>query len=81
MLLHDNLYLFFVSQLVEIAEGSLMEPENVTSFSPSECPQPNMKFEGYYNRDSIKYRDIYSIPEAKTIIRGTYRYKVGAWHM
>jgi saccharopine dehydrogenase-like NADP-dependent oxidoreductase len=29
----------------------------------------------YPNRDSLSYADIYGIPEAKTIYRGTYRYK------
>jgi len=32
-------------------------------------------FEGYPNRDSTKYREIYSIPEAQTLIRGTFRYQ------
>jgi len=32
------------------------------------------KFEVYPNRDSISYKDIYGIPEAKTIFRGTFRY-------
>jgi saccharopine dehydrogenase (NADP+, L-glutamate forming) len=31
--------------------------------------------EVYPNRDSISYRDIYGIPEAQTIYRGTFRYK------
>ena len=63
-------------QLVEIAEGSLMDSENITSFKPSESPRSDMEFEGHYNRDSTKYVDIYNIPEAETVIRGTYRYKV-----
>ncbi len=29
----------------------------------------------YPNRDSISYRDIYDIPEVKTMYRGTFRYK------
>jgi saccharopine dehydrogenase (NAD+, L-lysine-forming) len=32
-----------------------------------------MQLEWYPNRDSTPYSDIYSIPEAHTIIRGTYR--------
>lgn len=28
----------------------------------------------YPNRDSISYKDIYGIPEAKTVFRGTFRY-------
>lgn len=30
-------------------------------------------FEGYPNRNSKQYIDIYDIPETKTIIRGTFR--------
>ena len=37
---------------------------------------PNVgKFEGYGNRNSLNYVDIYKIPEAKTLIRGTFRYE------
>lgn len=31
-------------------------------------------FEGYPNRDSVPYREIYGIPEALTVFRGTLRY-------
>ena len=31
--------------------------------------------EGYPNRESTDYADRYGIPEAKTILRGTLRYK------
>jgi saccharopine dehydrogenase-like NADP-dependent oxidoreductase len=31
-------------------------------------------FEGYPNRDSVPYREIYGIPEARTVLRGTLRY-------
>ncbi len=31
------------------------------------------KFEGYPNRDSMSYIDIYGIPETKTMLRGTFR--------
>jgi saccharopine dehydrogenase (NADP+, L-glutamate forming)/spermidine synthase len=35
---------------------------------------PDMgKFEGYPNRDSMSFIDIYSIPETKTMLRGTFR--------
>ncbi len=35
---------------------------------------PNLgTFEGYPNRDSISYVDIYSIPEVRTMMRGTFR--------
>jgi len=32
-------------------------------------------FEGYPNRNSVPYKDIYGIPETDTIIRGTFRYR------
>lgn len=32
------------------------------------------KFEGYPNRNSVQYREIYDIPEARTLLRGTLRY-------
>ena len=37
---------------------------------------PGVEFEGIYNRDSIKYIDLYKIPEVQTLLRGTLRYKV-----
>lgn len=33
------------------------------------------KFEGYANRDSLKYRDIYGLQDIPTIYRGTFRRK------
>ena len=33
------------------------------------------RLEVYPNRDSMAYRDIYGIPEAQTVYRGTFRYK------
>ena len=53
-----------------------MEPENLVSFGPDESPLPGTELEGYYNKDSVKYQSLYNIPEAHTIIRGTYRHKV-----
>jgi saccharopine dehydrogenase (NADP+, L-glutamate forming) len=32
------------------------------------------EFEGYPNRDSAAYKDIYGIPDARTVLRGTLRY-------
>ena len=59
-------------QLVTIPQGSLMrsaEPKNIFP----DFPEP---LEGYPNRDSVKYKDVYGIPEARTVLRGTLRYKV-----
>ena len=41
---------------------------------PEIIPIPGLgAFEGYPNRDSVPYRDIYGIPEASSILRGTLR--------
>lgn len=43
--------------------------------SPQVIPIPGLgDFEGYPNRDSVPYREIYGIPEAMTVLRGTLRY-------
>lgn len=36
---------------------------------------PSLNLEGYYNRDSIKYRELYNLTNAKSVIRGLIRYK------
>ena len=40
-----------------------------------------VEFEGIYNRDSIKYIDLYKIPEVHTVLRGTLRYKVSKYYI
>ncbi len=43
--------------------------------SPETIPIPGLgAFEGYPNRDSVSYKEIYGIPEAQSILRGTLRY-------
>jgi len=43
--------------------------------NPGLIPIPGLgEFEGYPNRDSVSYREIYGIPEAGSILRGTLRY-------
>jgi len=33
-----------------------------------------LKLEGYPNRDSSKYKDLYRMNDTKKLLRGTYRY-------
>jgi saccharopine dehydrogenase (NADP+, L-glutamate forming) len=44
-----------------------------------ECAPVNIEglpeFEGYPNRDSLQYIELYGIPETRTMLRGTLRYK------
>ena len=43
--------------------------------SPEIIPIPGLgAFEGYPNRDSVSYKEIYGIPEAQSVLRGTLRY-------
>lgn len=35
---------------------------------------PCFSFEGYYNRDSLHYKDHYKLEDAHTVVRGTIRY-------
>ena len=59
--------------MCKIAEGRVMEPGNMRTF---DSLLPGVAMEGYFNRDSTKYVDIYNIHQAATIARGTLRYKV-----
>ncbi len=36
---------------------------------------PCFSFEGYYNRDSLNYKELYNLKDANTVIRGTIRYQ------
>ncbi|EDQ85999.1 uncharacterized protein MONBRDRAFT_34020 [Monosiga brevicollis MX1] len=62
-----------------IEDGQVKEvksPELLTPAAVREVPiYPAFAFEGYPNRDSTPYPERYGIPEAKTVLRGTLRYK------
>lgn len=47
-------------------------PELFENYEIMEVPEIG-KFEGYPNRDSLSYIEIYNIPETKTMLRGTLR--------
>jgi len=36
---------------------------------------PGFSFYAYANRDSTGYKELYNIPEAETVLRGTLRYQ------
>lgn len=62
-----------VLQVVDVAGG--------VSFLDAVTPMdyfPGLNLEGYPNRDSTKYAEIYGIPSAHTLLRGTLRYKVSS---
>ncbi len=57
-------------------DGKIVEIDGAELFDHFEILQVESlgEFEGYPNRDSVPYIDIYSIPETRTMFRGTYRY-------
>ncbi len=57
--------------MVDIEEGGdLLDEVRELDFLPG------LNLEGFPNRDSTKYKELYNIENAKTLIRGTIRYKV-----
>jgi alpha-aminoadipic semialdehyde synthase len=57
-------------ELVDIPQGG-----DILKIAREENLYPDLPMESYPNRDSTKYKEIYNIPEARTIIRGTLRYR------
>lgn len=57
-------------EVIEIAPGgSILDNTMPVDF------MPGFNLEGFPNRDSTIYRPIYNIPSARTLLRGTLRYK------
>ncbi|MHA2363044.1 MAG: saccharopine dehydrogenase C-terminal domain-containing protein [Candidatus Hodarchaeales archaeon] len=58
---------------IEIKEGTLFKSEHLDILN---VKNDNLgEFEVYSNRDSLKYIDLYSIPDVQTMFRGTLRNK------
>ena len=58
-------------QKISIPEGMLFKKSNLDKLTVEEDDLG--EFEVYANRDSLKYIDLYGIPETKTMFRGTLR--------
>ncbi|XP_021020193.1 alpha-aminoadipic semialdehyde synthase, mitochondrial isoform X2 [Mus caroli] len=61
-----------------LLNGKVVNVTGGVSFLNSVTPMdyfPGLNLEGYPNRDSIKYAEIYGISSAHTLLRGTLRYK------
>jgi saccharopine dehydrogenase-like NADP-dependent oxidoreductase len=61
-------------QLINGKIVSIPEKNVLTSHLVDKKFHPSFNFEGYYNRDSIRYKDLYNLKDAKTVIRGLIRY-------
>ncbi|CAG0923590.1 unnamed protein product, partial [Notodromas monacha] len=55
-------------KIIEVPPGALMSSAEPVGFLPG------FALEGYPNRDSLIYQEMYGISEAKTVLRGTLRY-------
>ncbi|MEI7663188.1 MAG: saccharopine dehydrogenase C-terminal domain-containing protein, partial [Bacteroidota bacterium] len=62
---------------VYLQHGNIVERPTRDLFkNPFSVNYPEIgELEVYPNRDSLAYKEIYGIPEAKTMFRGTFRYK------
>ncbi|XP_016068856.1 PREDICTED: alpha-aminoadipic semialdehyde synthase, mitochondrial isoform X2 [Miniopterus natalensis] len=61
-----------------LLNGKVVNVAGGVSFLDAVTPMdyyPGLNLEGYPNRDSTKYADIYGISSAHTLLRGTLRYK------
>ncbi|XP_045876597.1 alpha-aminoadipic semialdehyde synthase, mitochondrial isoform X2 [Meles meles] len=61
-----------------LLNGKIVNVAGGISFLDAVTPMdyfPGLNLEGYPNRDSTKYAEIYGIPSAHTLLRGTLRYK------
>uniref|UniRef100_UPI00358EC73D alpha-aminoadipic semialdehyde synthase, mitochondrial isoform X2 n=1 Tax=Myxine glutinosa TaxID=7769 RepID=UPI00358EC73D len=57
-------------QCIEISSGG-----KIVDAAQPVCFWPGLNLEGVPNRDSLHYCQLYSIPEAQTVLRGTLRYQ------
>nr|KAJ3420481.1 hypothetical protein HK105_005622 [Polyrhizophydium stewartii] len=67
--LRNNAKFWEDGKIVEVPGANLMDIAKPIYIYPA------FAFEGYPNRDSTPYTERYSIPECKTVLRGTLRYQ------
>ncbi len=68
-------------QLINGKVIKILENNLFTSNIVDKKFHPSLNLEGYFNRDSIKYRELYNLTNAKSVIRGLIRYKGFAFTM
>jgi len=56
-------------QVIQIPSHELLTKTTNKNF------QSCFNFEGYYNRDSLAYKELYDLNDAETVVRGTIRFK------
>lgn len=67
--LKNNAKQYIKKQTVQIPSQELLIKTTNKNF------QSCFNFEGYFNRDSLGYKELYELEDAETVIRGTIRFK------
>ena len=67
--LKNNARQYRNEEVIQIPSNELLMKTTNKNF------QSCFNFEGYYNRDSLAYKDLYDLSDAETVIRGTIRFK------
>lgn len=62
-------------QLINGRVIKINERQLLTSSIIDKNFHPSLNLEGYYNRDSLKYKQLYNLNNAKSVIRGIIRYQ------
>jgi len=70
MVLKNDARQLINGKVVKIPEKNLF-----TSSLVDKKFHPSLNLEGYFNRDSIKYRELYNLTNAKSVIRGIIRFQ------
>lgn len=62
-------------QLINGKVIKIPEKQLLTSYVVDKRFHPSLNLEGYYNRDSLKYKELYNLKDATNVIRGAVRYQ------
>jgi hypothetical protein len=62
-------------QLINGKVVKINERDLLSNYVVDKQFHPSLNLEGYYNRDSLKYKELYNLKHAKSVIRGIIRYQ------
>jgi saccharopine dehydrogenase-like NADP-dependent oxidoreductase len=62
-------------QLINGKVITIPEKHLLTNYLVDKRFHPSLNLEGYYNKNSIKYKELYQMKSAKSVVRGNIRYK------
>jgi saccharopine dehydrogenase (NADP+, L-glutamate forming) len=62
-------------QLINGKVITIQEKNLLTTYLVDKKFHPSLNLEGYYNRNSVRYKELYNLKHAKSVIRGNIRYQ------